>query len=268
MTRLMGKQFRIQYRKGKYNVVADTLSRMPTLLHIQGCSEVQPMGVQEVMNSYATDESAQQLLSQLAVHSPNEQGFSLHQGIIRHGSQIWIGENSALRTKLIEAFHSTATGGYFGVHATYQRIKKLFHWTELKQEVDSFVKQCAVCQQAKHERQHPARLLQPLRIPAGCWQDIAMNFIEGLPVSEGFNGILVVVDRFSKYSHFLPLKHPFTPLQVAKLLLDAVVRLHGLPKSIVSNRDKIFTSHLWKELFRRTNTTLLTSTAYHPQTDG
>jgi hypothetical protein len=101
-----------------------------------------------------------------------------------------------------------------------------------------------VCQQAKHERQHPSGLLQPLPILAGCWQDISMDFIEGLPVSEGFNCILVVVDKFSMYSHFLPLKHPFIALQVAKLLLDAVVRLHGLPKSIVSDRDKIFTNHL------------------------
>jgi transposase InsO family protein len=76
------------------------------------------------------------------------------------------------------------------------------------------------------------------------------------------------VGRFSKYSHFIPLKHPFTALQVAKILLDVVVRIHGLPKSIVSDRDKIFTSHLWKELFRLTDTSLLTSTAYHPQTYG
>jgi transposase InsO family protein len=76
------------------------------------------------------------------------------------------------------------------------------------------------------------------------------------------------VGRFSKYSHFIPLKHPFTALQVAKILLDVVARIHGLPKSIVSDRDKIFTSHLWKELFRLTDTSLLTSTAYHPQTYG
>jgi hypothetical protein len=114
-------------------------------MNIQGCSEVQPMWVQEVMNSYVTDGFAQQLLSQLVVHSSNKHGFSLHQGIIRHGSQIWVGENSTLRTKLIEAFHSTAVGGHSGVHATYQRIKKLFQWKGMKQEVDSFVKQCVVC---------------------------------------------------------------------------------------------------------------------------
>jgi hypothetical protein len=148
----------------------------------------------------------------LAVHSPNKHGFSLHQGIIRHGSQIWVGENSTLRIKLIEAFHSSAVGGHSGVHATYQRIKKLFQWKGMKQELDSFVKQCVVCQQAKHERQHPSGLLQPLPILAGCWQDISMDFIEGLPISEGFNCILVVVDKFSMYSHLLPLKHPFIAL--------------------------------------------------------
>jgi hypothetical protein len=179
-----------------------------------------------------------------------------------------VGDNSALKTRLIEAFYSTAVRGHSGVQATYQRMKKMFRRKGMKQEIDSFVKQCLVCQQAKHERQHPVGLLQPLPIPEWCWQDISMDFIEGLPNSEGSNCILVVVDRFSKYSHFIPLKHPFTALQVAKILLDVVVRLHGLPKSIVSDMDKIFTSHLWKELFKMTYTALLTNTAYHHQTDG
>jgi hypothetical protein len=78
----------------------------------------------------------------------------------------------------------------------------------------------------------------------------------------------VVVDIFSKYAHLIPLKHPFTAYQVAQVILDVVVRLHGMPRSIISDRDKIFTSGLWREMFKLSNTTLLTSTSYHPQIDG
>ena len=95
-----------------------------------------------------------------------------------------------------------------------------------------------------------------------------MDFIEGLPLSNGSNTILVVVDHFTKYGHFLPLKHPFTAQTVAKVVLDSVVKLHGLPKTIVSDRDKIFTSAFWRALFSLVDTKLQLSSAYHPQTDG
>jgi hypothetical protein len=97
---------------------------------------------------------------------------------------------------------------------------------------------------------------------------ISMDFIEGLPVSHDYNSILVVVDRYTKYAHFLPLKHPFTTQGVAKLVLDNVVKFHGLPKSIMSDRDMIFTSAFWKELFALFDTSLLRSSSYHPRTDG
>jgi transposase InsO family protein len=95
-----------------------------------------------------------------------------------------------------------------------------------------------------------------------------MDFVEGLPSSGGKNCILVIVNRFSKYSHFIPLSHPFTALTVAKAFIDTVYRLHGLPTCIVSNRDRVFTSRLWQELFRLASVTLKMSSAYHPQTDG
>ena len=116
--------------------------------------------------------------------------------------------------------------------------------------MDNFIKQCQVCQQAKHLHTHPQGLLQPLPIPEGAWQNISLDFIEGLPKSEGYSVILVVVDRFTKYAHFLPLKHPYSALLVARILFDSVIRLHGLPQTMVSDRDKVFTSIIWKELFR------------------
>lgn len=119
----------------------------------------------------------------------------------------------------------------------------------MKAAVTEFVQQCDVCQHAKHSNQHPNGLLQPLPVPKGAWQDISMDFIEGLPMSDGANTILVVVDRFTKYAHFIPMKHPFSAQQVGRIFVDSVVKLHGMPKSIVSDRDRIFTSTFWRLLF-------------------
>lgn len=117
---------------------------------------------------------------------------------------IWIAHNSALKTKLIAALHDSAVGGHSGGQATYHRLKRLFWWKGLKADVLEYVKQCDVCQHAKGEKTHPHGLLQPLPIPQGAWQDLTMDFIEGLPKSEGCDTILVVVDRYTKYAHFPP----------------------------------------------------------------
>jgi hypothetical protein len=126
----------------------------------------------------------------------------------------------------------------------------------------------AKCVNKLHENCKIPGLLNPLPIPEQSWQDLSMDFIDGLPKSEGFLVILVVVDRFTKYARFIPLKHPYTAQSVALTFFNNVVRLHGFPKTIVSDRDKVFTSGFWKELFRLLNTQLCLSSAYHAQSDG
>jgi len=116
------------------------------------------------------------------------------------------------------------------------------------------------------ENLHPVGLLHPLPIPTHTWAAVSMDFIEGLPISQGNNVIMVVIDRLSKYAHFIPLAHPYTTRSIAKLFLDNI--FNGLPTSIFSNRDRVFTSNFWRELFRISGTDLLMSSTYHPQTDG
>jgi hypothetical protein len=99
----------------------------------------------------------------------------------------------------------------------------------MKIVVEDFIKQCSICQQAKHLNQSPAGLLQPLPIPEGIWMDISMDFIEGLPKSNGYSVIMVVVDRLTKFAHFVAVKHPYTAATIAQHFMDNIVKLHGLP---------------------------------------
>jgi hypothetical protein len=208
------------------------------LFAICAISDCAPQWVHEVIHSYDQDNEATTLRAQLAISFDPVKELSLENGLIKRHGQVWVGSNAGLRTKLIHALHASAVGGHSGIHATYQRIKRSFYWPGLKQDVEIFVKQCETCQRAKHELIPPVGKLQPLPIPKGPWQDISLDFIEGLPCSDSFNCILVVVDRFTKYSHFVPLKHPFTAQMVAIKFLYTVVKLHGPPLSIVSDRDK------------------------------
>lgn len=158
MSKLVGLEFSFRYKKGADNRATDALSRVGHMLALDALSVCQPQWLQEVANSYEKDSEAQELLAQLAIKSPDDQGRVLRQGIIRQGDRLWIGANTALQTKLISAFHDSAVGGHSGITATYQRVRKLFEWPGLKRAVEDFVQQCLVSQQAKHEHRPPPPL--------------------------------------------------------------------------------------------------------------
>jgi len=139
----------------------------------------------------------------------------------------------------------------------------------MKTEVAKYIARCLECQQVKTEHQHPAGLLQPLPIPSWKWEVISLDFITGLPRNQNQNdSIMVVVDKLSKATHFIPIKTTYKDANIADIFLKHIFRLHGVPKVIISDRDPKFTGNFWKSLFKGLNTTLNFSTSFHPQTDG
>ena len=139
----------------------------------------------------------------------------------------------------------------------------------MKKDVVRFVEKCLTCQQVKAEHQRPAGTLQPLEIPEWKWEQITMDFVSGLPRSPtNHDSIWVIVDRLTKIAHFIPILMTYSMDRLAELYVQHIVRLHGVPKSIVSDRDTRFTSKFWKSLQDALGTRLKFSSAFHPQTDG
>jgi hypothetical protein len=138
----------------------------------------------------------------------------------------------------------------------------------MKKTIEIFVSECVVCQRAKSEHCQYPILLDPLPIPTMAWIFISMDFVEGLHKSGNKDVILVVVDKLTKYAHFIALSHPYIAHIVAQLFVDNILQLHGPPVAIVSDRDRAFTSQFWQHIFKTLKVALHYSSAYHPQSDG
>jgi hypothetical protein len=136
-------------------------------------------------------------------------------------------------------------------------------------EIAAFVARCDKCCRVKALHMRPAGLLQPLSVLDWKWDDISMDFITGLPTTpKGNDSIWVIVDRLTKSAHFVPVKNAFRPPQYAEKYIADIVQLHGIPKTIMSDRGSQFTTHFWEHLHKGLGTSLIRSTTYHPQTDG
>ncbi|EOY08659.1 DNA/RNA polymerases superfamily protein [Theobroma cacao] len=190
-------------------------------------------------------------------------------GVLRYGTRLYVPDSDGLRREILEEAHMAAYVIHPGATKMYQDLKEVYWWEGLKRDVAEFVSKCLVCQQVKAEHQKPAGLLQPLPVPEWKWEHIAMDFVTGLPrTNGGYDSIWIVVDRLTKSAHFLPVKTTYGAAQYARVYVDEIVRLHGIPISIVSDRGAQFTSRFWGKLQEALGTKLDFSTAFHPQTDG
>lgn len=266
--KLLGLQYKIIYRKGVENRAADALSRQPSEDYTAAISTSVPKWLETVAEGYQQDPMAKELLQELSISGNNSKGYTLQDGIIKYKGKIWLGNHQAAHQAVLLALHSNGIGGHSGITTTYKKIKMLFCWPGMKEGIKEYVNACQICQQAKAEHTKSPGLLQPLPVPPTTWHTISMDFIEGLPKSKHHDAILVVIDKLSKYAHFIAMSHPYTTASVARLFMDSVYKLHGMPMVIISDRDRVFTSNLWQELFKLSDTTLNMSSSYHPQTDG
>ena len=276
--------FEIVYRPGSTNCMADSLSRLvPTpgqqSLNVVVSPMPDPELVTNIKDGYAGDSYFAPVFQSLVLGQKVDpksktriNRFFARDGLIFlpcvTGDRLCIPEGRELRHTLLRECHDATTAGHFGMEKTYQLLSRRFFWPKMGMSTRKFVAACEACQKTKPDHQATAGLLQPLEIPQAPWESVGMDFITALPESDGFDSILTVVDRFSKMAHFIPTKKTVTAPETATLFVQNIYRMHGMPLSIVSDRDPKFTSDFWTTFFERLGTKLRMSTVDHPQSDG
>lgn len=249
--------FSLSYRPGTKNVKPDALSR------IEESSKSEVSGPTDFILPESVRLAATRLELEREVREANR---SLPTPESCPRDRLFVPEN--LVDKVIKFCHNSRLYCHPGIVKTLKLVQTQFWWPSLIKDVKDFVSSCSLCCQVKPSRRPPSGLLRPLPIPPRPWSHLSMDFVTGLPPSNGFTVILTVVDRFSKMVHLIPLKKLPSAKEMGEILAREVFRLHGLPSNIVSDRGPQFVSRFWREFCSLLGISISLSSGFHPQTDG
>ncbi|GJV00355.1 putative reverse transcriptase domain-containing protein [Tanacetum coccineum] len=267
----------IRYHPGKANVVADALSRK---------ERSKPLRVRALVMTIGLNLPKQILEAQTEALKPEnltaeDVGGMLRQDLTKErlkpradgtlclNNRSWLPCYGDLRTLVMHESHKSKYSIHPGSDKMYQDLRQLYWWPNMKANIATYVSKCLTCAKVKAEHQKPSGLLVQPEIPEWKWEKITMDFVTKLPkTANGYDTIWVIVDRLTKSAHFLPMRENDPMEKLMKLYMKEVVTRHGVPVSIISDRDGRFTSLFWQALHKALGTRLDMSTAYHPETDG
>jgi hypothetical protein len=288
----------ISYHPGKANVVADALSRKNMGQLSVLCTRqdqlikefenmrievlTSPVRTSTILASFTVKPNLRDRIVAIQKDDPflekirvevgteKRKGFEIAEDkALMFKGRLCVPKDEVLRNEIMTEAHAAPYAAHPGGTKMYKDLRDTFWWRNMKGTIALFVSKCMVCQQVKAEHQKPSGLLNPMDIPEWKWEKIAMDFVVGFPRSvRGHDAIWVIVDRLTKSAHFLPVRTTYSLEQLAQIYVREIMRLHGIPVSIVSDRDPRFTSKFWISLQKAMGTKLTFSTAYHPQTDG
>jgi transposase InsO family protein len=275
--------FKIIHCKGTENAVADALSRrpdyelgtkeaVPAILTtdsegnivynhqvLAATSELQnDEWLSRIREATDTDESIQKILG-------NNTALT-RDGLVYIHSLVYV--PGKLQDEIIQTHHDEPTQGHLGIEKTIEKITRNYYIPALHRKVKKYIQRCDSCQRNKPSRHAPYGEMEKAEVPTRPWEWITMDFITKLPISEGNDMIMVVVDRLTKYAYMIPTTETIDARKMANLLLRHVFANHGTPDKITSDRDKLFTSKMWQSLADQLGIEHRLSTAYHPQTNG